>query len=293
VSVSTLILYNAGAYGTYLEWVLTTLVSTNEIKEPFTSTGSSHNFLGNLLESVDELPLLKTPIEFARIHPKTSQSHRLHERVAKALDSSHRVIFLYPDQQSILLNLNNFYTKICKDWFAKRLNEDPVFSENLYNNWNIPHGTPSAQISDWIKREILSYNFMPSWFDEVEWFFPNKYSHPRCKFIMISDLLYDFEKTLVDLQRFCNLNFKKTIAEMVPYHCRMMSLQKFLNQDQLCDDIVNSICDNTYFEWRDLPMASQCWVQWKLRQLGFEIRCYELDIFPTNSIQLQELIYKA
>ena len=41
------IVYNGGAYGTYLEWVLTTLTTNIPIVAPFRPNGSSHQFHGN------------------------------------------------------------------------------------------------------------------------------------------------------------------------------------------------------------------------------------------------------
>ena len=43
------IAFNGGAYGTYLEWCLTTLTSSDPIVAPFTKRGNSHKFLGNHL----------------------------------------------------------------------------------------------------------------------------------------------------------------------------------------------------------------------------------------------------
>jgi len=34
-------------------------------------------------------------------------------------------------------------------------------------------------------------------------------------------------------------------------------------------------------------------IQWQLRNQGYEIQCHGLDMFPTNSVQLRKLIYKA
>jgi hypothetical protein len=38
-------------------------------------------------------------------------------------------------------------------------------------------------------------------------------------------------------------------------------------------------------------LASESYVQWQLRNLGYEIQCHELDKFPTNSVHLKELLY--
>ena len=79
---------------------------------------------------------------------------------------------------------------------------------------------------------------------------------------------------------------------MIPYHIKMLSLQKWTTQDQLCKKIIDSITSNQLFNWSDqqLPLPSQSWIQWQLRNLGYEIKCHGLDIFPTNTTQLVDLL---
>jgi len=43
--------------------------------------------------------------------------------------------------------------------------------------------------------------------------------------------------------------------------------------------------------WDPLPLPSEVWIQYRLRELGYEIRCHGLDIFPTTSVQLKKLLY--
>ena len=240
---STLILYNGGAYGTYLEWVLTTLVSSKDIVSPLTNTGSSHLFVGNFLGS----PSLKSSkwsdmwhkkisqnnyFQFARAHLKTCKDDSIKENFNIALKSFDRIIFCYPDHKSVLLNVNNAFSKVWKDWFDNRL-KDLVFAENLYSNWNIDPGTSSENIPIWIKREILSYNLIPSWQNEVEWFFPDTWSHPNCKFVFITDLLYDFKKIILEIQQFCHLDFRVGVDQLLEHHAKMLSVQQYLDQDEL------------------------------------------------------------
>jgi predicted nuclease with RNAse H fold len=45
--------------------------------------------------------------------------------------------------------------------------------------------------------------------------------------------------------------------------------------------------------WEPLPLPSEAWIQWQLRNLGYELRCHGLDMFPTNSVQLRELLYRV
>jgi hypothetical protein len=292
------IVYPGGAYGTYLEWVLTTLASNAEIVPPFTSNGSSHLFNGNqIIGSISpnwwyEFATQSTDQHFVRLHPKSSKEESISNRLLSMLEIVDKIVYLYPDKKSKMLVINNSFTKILADWFAYQL-LDTEFSNNLYSNWPIEKDTPSSQIPIWIKREILSFYMVPAWEDQVEWYYPDTWCHDRCQTILIGDLLYNFEHTISSIQQFCNLKFKRSIKELVPYHNQMLELQMFLNQDALCDAIINSIVNQQEFDWSDqpLPLVSQAWVQWQLRNLNYEIKCHELDTFPTNSVQLKELLY--
>ena len=290
------VIYNGGAYGTYLEWVLTTLTTDTPIIPPFTNLGNSHKFLGNLATNIgsdrwNTLLNSKTPKSFIRVHPKTLKDENLSDNLTFIINSVELGIYLYPSRNTFLLNVNNYYSKIWDDWWTDRLS-DSVFYNNLYDNFPIDKDTPMSKIPIWIKRELLSFNLMPSWFDQVEWYHPDTWSHPRCQLVSLNDLLYNFKNTILKIKDFCNLDFKKSIDVMIPHHNTMLSLQQSLGQDQLCNKIVDSIINNQVFEWEDqeLPLPSQSWIQWQLRNLGYELKCHGLDIFPTNTTQLRKLL---
>ena len=291
------IVFNGGSYGTYLEWALTTLTTDIPIVAPLNTNGHSHRFYGNHALNIHS-SMWKTVADkeksflFVRLHPKTQQHEVLSDNLNQILDVAEKVIYLYPDPGSVLLNVNNFYSKIWEDWWSVRL-LDPIFADNLYSNWPVKRDTPFNQIPDWIKREILSFNLMPAWYGQVEWYHPDQWSHPRCQVVLLNKLLYEFKNTILKIQEFCNLEFKKSIDDMIPYHSTMLSLQKWSTQDQLCNKIINSVLSDQLFDWSDqpLPLPSQSWMQWELRNHRLEIQCNGLDKFPTNSVQLRELLY--
>ena len=75
----------------------------------------------------------------------------------------------------------------------------------------------------------------------------------------------------------------------------MLSLQKFTNHDVLCNQIVNNTVTNTLLDWQHQPLTlvNESWVQWRFRELGYNMACHGLDMFPTNTVQLKELLYKS
>ena len=292
------IIYNGGAYGTYLEWLLTTLTTDQPIIEPFAKGGSSHNYLGNPLRNIEGwnkfINHIDLSVQFVRLHPKTLESESISGTIKTVLDSVEHCIYLYPDCNSVLLNINNYFSKIWSNSWVWSIN-NVVGRDKIYENWPVDPTTPIDQIPIWIQREFLSYFLMPAWYDQVEWYHPDTLKNDRCITILIDQLLDDVEGTLHRIQKCTGLIWSKSINDILPMHQKMLSLQTYRNQDQLCKDIIESVTLKNVIsiDWSnfELPLASQSYIQWQLRNLGFEIECHGLDIFPTNSIQLKSILY--
>jgi hypothetical protein len=287
------ILFNGGAYGTYLEWCLTSLSTSDELLSPFKNNGNSHNFKGTHLHNMQGWRQYRSGPDhskFVRLHPKTEQNHSIKDHLDEILQSVDRVIFLYPDTDSVLLNLNNWVDKVRENWWWYTFNYD-IDPEKLYKNWPVPPETSIQDIDLWIRREFLSMYLIPSWRSQVEWYFPDRWQSPWCRYVFIKNLLHDFENTLADLVDFLQLKIQRPISALLPYHEQNIKLQKFINQDKICNHIIDSIQNDKFITWDALPVVSEAWIQWRLRELGYEIRCHGLDTFPTTSVQLKELLY--
>lgn len=288
------IAFNGGAYGTYLEWCLTTLSSKDPIIAPFTDRGNSHNFVGNHLANFSgwqNYHHLGHRVDFFRFHPKTQKEESISKNLNEVCKSVDSMIYLYPDKNSILLCINNWHFKIYSDWWGVQFSKyiDP---EKIYNNWPVDQNIKIEDVPRWVNREFLSFYLMPSWFDQVEWYHPDSWSSPNAQVITVNELLFDFTSTIQKIQRHCQLKFVRPITDLIPYHEQNLKLQLHLGQDQLCNTIINSITNNIEFEWGTLPIASEAWLQWELRNQGWEIQCQGLDIMPTSSIQLKKLLYR-
>ncbi len=303
------IVYPPGCYGNYLEWVLTTLISDCEISPPFNANGNSHRFVGStiynnyatvplipepLIPAWEEYMLSAAPRPIMRLHPKQIATELVSENIETILRSVDRVVQIYPSRDSVLLIINNMFTKVWKDWWDHHITHNLIDINRIYKNWNIDSSTPIKDIPIWVKREFLSYYLMPAFHSQLDWYLPDIWSHPRCCTIFVNELLWNFEFIVSRIQKHTNLKFVRPISDLVPYHQTMLSMQVHVNQDRLCKKIMESILTNTDFDWSDqeLPLASQIWIQWELRNLGYELRCHGLDLFPTNSVYLQELTYK-
>lgn len=290
------IVFHGGGYGTYLEWCLTLMTTDRELQSPFGSNGNSHKFVGHHLLDMSgwrRYTESKDHWNFVRLHPKTKQTHSIKHHLNELSQQVNFFVYLYLDQSNWLLILNNQFDKIWKDWWKHSFQSGVINIEKIYNNWPVDNNTSIDNIPIWIKREFLSHWMMPAWLDQIEWYRPDHYRQPNCVFVPVSQLFYNFEDTVGQILDRSKLILTKSIAELKPYHDQMISLQQNINQDQLCKNIVESVINDIALDWKgqQLTLVSEAYVQWELRNQGFEIRCDGLDTFPTHSLQLKELLY--
>lgn len=290
------IVFHGGCYGTFLEWTLHTLTTDTPVTEPFTDKGNSHQYNGRHVRNMEgwrDYLADEEPRAFVRLHPKVLQEESLSDNLNEILESVGHMIYVQPDVQTVLLTINNSFTKIWNDWWANQFETD-IKADAIYNNWPDAKGVPINDIPVWIKREFLSFYLMPQWQAQVEWDHSKYWSNPRALPVCVKDILYNFEHTINNIRDFCGLTFTKDPKELLPVHTRMLEIQKHKYQDQTAHQIVNAVVNNLDFDWNNTPitLATESWIQWELRNLGYEIQCHGLDIFPTTSVQLQSLLYK-
>lgn len=287
------IAFAPGTYGTYLEWCLSSLTSDTLLNSPLTKVGNSHNFKGAHLITIDgwkDFLSASSDAPFVRFHPKHLKEHDLSKNLDSVCRDAQSVIYIYPHVDHVLLCVNNFISKIWKDWWACQLIHT-IDRDVIYQNWPVSIDTPLEKIPLWIKREFLSYYLMPAWFDQVEWYHLDTWTNPKACIVTTKDLLFEFESTLTKIQNHCKLNYVKPISSLLPHHRQNLELQANLLQDQLCKKIINCVLSDTSFSWDKLPLGSESWLQWELRNRGWEIRCDGLNEFPTNSLDLNKILY--
>lgn len=289
------IIYHGGTYGTYLHWCLDTLCSNDPVKAPFTNVGNSHMFSEQMFSGIECWQQYKDKgswSKIVRLHPKTKQNENLTANLNEIMSTVDRAIYIYPDSNSVLLTINNYYSKIWKNWWQHQFDSE-INPEKIYNNWPVSRVVPIDQIPAWIKREFLSMYLVPAWYAQVEWNHLDLWKHPNCCNIFVDDLLNNFESTIETVGKFCHFDFCRSIKDLEPFHKQNIKLQKFIGQDQICNNIIDAVLSEQDYSWTELPLPSEAWVQWQLRNLGWEIRCHGLDMFPTNSVHLKELLYSV
>lgn len=294
------IAYPGGAYGTYLEWLINCMYGSIPLTDPLVrvgdNKGSSHltpldTHLGGLEglkkycdSDIDHLTV--------RLHPKLSSKENLVDNLEVALSMVDRMILIYPDENSILLTINNYYHKIWTDWWSERFHKE-ISPSLIYDNWPVDTSVAIEDVPLWVRREFLSYYLMPAWYDQVEWRLTDSWQHPRCLVISVTDLLHRPDYVLEKISDFTEWSWTREFKEVAPIHQSMIDLQQFIDQDRTCKEIIQCLQSGQDLAWSELPLPSQAWVQWKIRESQHEIQCHGLEQFPTNSSQLRTLLYRA
>lgn len=292
------IAFNAGAYGTYLEWVLNNLVTKDSISSPFTAVGNSHRSrFGHHLNDMDGLARYsESTLNYPtiRLHPKTHKQHNLQKNLDEILRAVSHLVLLYPSRDHELFCVCNYMTKV---WPDQHCFDGPMSHANIddiRNRWPTDNIKDMRTMPVWIQREHMSLDLFNSWRDQVEWYLPDIWHHPRALIVTTGDLLYDFESTMIKIMQYWGKDLSRSLKELIPYHDEMLSLQIHKDKDKTCESILKSVLDNfDAWHWGDLCLISQAWIQHRLRIMGYELRCHELNHFPQDTLSLKALIYKA
>ena len=78
----------------------------------------------------------------------------------------------------------------------------------------------------------------------------------------------------------------------MPYHKKNLSFQKYLNQDKTCNKILNAFFNNEQLEWdkKNITVISESFIQKKMRDNGYEIKCHDLNVFPNTINDLKKIV---
>ena len=281
---TVLIVYPGGGYGSFLHWCLMYFSGEIDIlSTPFMPNGSAHRFNGIMFDDfqgVDKFLNSDVVATFARTHGISAYHSKQFDCVSKYQNYFKKLILITQDAKSHLMILHNSYTKIVNCTYPPPLTE-------IVNNYKNSFGATDP-VPQWQIREMISY------FHESYQFYINDLYQPvdsqQVVNVPVRELVDNFESTLTGL--FDQLDIPMVRQERISdVKHKWLSLQKFVNIDHVCQQILAAVVNGQYSEWEDLSIFDEAWLQWQLRNNKLEIRCEGLDKFPTNSLQLRELLY--
>lgn len=172
----------------------------------------------------------------------------------------------------------------------KRMIESPRHSLNNENllGWG-EHNIDDFDI--WQLREFLSLFYVENMESESNCWKIIETNNPDILFIYIDSLRENFNDTILQISTYFNIevtDIKRN--KLIEVYKIWKTLQKQIDKDLLCDKIVQSILLGKNFDWSNyqLSIIDEAWVQKKLRDNNMDIKCYNLNVFPTNTETLRE-----
>lgn len=283
------VFYVPGMFGSTIEYVLRDF--TNEMEPtnaPLGSDGSMHTFKRhNHPENKSMLDTMKmgevnTPLypfgdlhlsEMLELYPFHTDDHCILIYAESFNDAEQNILFQH---HKISMGEANTGLTI---FYGNRLNAKSDVSQ-----WNQNYNSYS-DFKPWEFREWFSL-FYPSWIQEWQ----QSYKQVPDNWLKISSnsVLHDTANTFEKIIDFCNLTKKHGLDNFAN---RWQNAQKYiLDEYKLINTIVDHTVKKQEYNWESLHPVAEAMIQQKLRTHGFEIRCNNLDIFPTNSIDLYNLL---
>jgi hypothetical protein len=291
---TALIIYPGGGYGTFFEWCLTYFSGELESNSSplISATGSAHKFWGHPLDfsnptghhleclTVDQYLNSDSNFTFARSHAR-ADVNSAQVYVDKYGNAFKHIIEPRPDNTVMLEIFLNLLHKVS---FANDI------VDKIYNASSI-----TSNDDKWEVREKLSFYLRSRYLhlDSER----RHFTAPNVITIPIARLHNQFKSCIQEV--FDSIGIKGDPSrehEMDTVLADWASNQKFLNIDSLCQQFVKAAISGEEYSWprlATLPLNIfiESYIQMLLRDLhGLEIRCYNLNVFPTNAKNLKELL---
>jgi hypothetical protein len=322
MNTHTIIYYRGGLYGTFIEWCLnyfSDITFSNEL--PFTEIGNSHKFFGNgaIISEKMFTDAIQRKCKFIRMHPGATnlENLRLSKTSKQTIECyrnellliekmSDHVIFLYSNMNNVLWAENNVIKSLVEEtesnveYFKENEVSNIIFANtmeeyirkdlndscyDLIKNWG---KQDISNLDTWELREFLSLYLHGAWDDVYNITDTLKQEFPNVIFIEIGELRDNFVTNIVALFNKLNLPIVRDNLDFV--YEKWNDLQFFKNRDNEVAQIVKDTIGNNYRSWNQLSIIDEAEIQRQLRNNGWEIKCYNLNIFPSNTKDLKKLL---
>jgi len=276
------ITYPSGAYGNFVSWTLEWMQGNFPVDaRPFTAHKNSHGWKCSWAGTVDEA--CTNVRNNTMLHPIRDTTTRLDDVYDKLFNHYDKIVALHPAEDDLMWHMNNKLTKIPNDaWMV-------ASSEEILKNMAKGHWRGN---NPWEAREHLSFYLWGHNVAEVRFNDVKSYSNYRFKEIETNMIRDQFVDTVIALADWLEIEVVRSIADIELLQKDWLKNEPNLYKDKLIKDLTSAIINDKFMEMKDLSIFDEAIIQRNLRLEGYEIECFELNTWPTDTIKLRELIYE-
>lgn len=297
------ILFLPGTFGTTIHYILSNFCTDSpkqyiDHAALITADGSLHNnqlYAGHWFDKVRYEKFFNNEIDqeleiTTPIYPIVDLHADEIIKLFTQLRSYDNYIFLYvKDIHAAELNMLMQYYKIAQG--TLNLGLELYCGNNFHNiiKWN-PMYKHYSDMQIWELREWLSIFYM-EWI--TEWIDAKNYTPDNWLKISSDEILSNPMDTAIKIvNEFKKFDYNRT-KELQQFLTTWRSKQQYiLDEYELIQNIVEHTLSKKNFTWNTISIISEAIIQRKLRDLGYEIKCFNLNQFPNNSIYLNKLLEK-
>jgi len=284
-----------GMFGSTLEYVLRNYSNEfTSVNADVLSDGSMHSFskechptrqseINSQLKSINNDSITIPIYPFQTLHLP-----EILEKYTDYINSTSKEILVHAaNTRDAELNMLFQYHKIATG--SLQLSLDIFCSGNKHNitNWNADYQHWS-QMCLWEMREWFSL-FYVAW--TQEWI--ESQNQVGTNFYKVSniEILENLSKVVREIFQHCDLTESSGLDDFA-VHWRSKQ-QYIMDEFDLLDRVIECTINNVPFNWSPVNIIAEAIVQQRLRANGYEIRCDGLDVFPTDSTTLYNLLEKC
>jgi hypothetical protein len=289
-----IIAYPAGCYGNFIGFTLDWMQGNYAVDyRPFTKKNSSHshsshNWNGHWHRNVYEAVL--NPKENSHVHPISEESEsspatKIVPSIEKLLTVYDKVIVPYPALDDFLWTCNNKLTKVYGSADSWRDKMRKHIDHNLSTKWE--------SLDNWEYREFLSLWLYDQHMSETGYKDIVDYENSKVFKIQVNQIRDDFNNTFNKLSKWLQIENVRSDDDLTKLHKDWIQNEPYLYKDKLIENIVDAIINNVDIPMNECSIFDQADIQRRLRNAGYEIKCYGLNEWPSTTKQLRELIYEA
>ena len=262
------IVFCSGSYGTYLAWCIYTYSNLNKsgkIDLPFGPNGSCHLFRNHIgIKTLPTMHALPDPgLNIVYIAPSRA-------RVIEYLDNNLAKQAEFDNYEVLEFILSDYKEKLLVRWGS---NNPERWQERELLSLHLPH---------MFEAQMLKYEYANSSID----------NYKNAIQINSEEIFKDLRQCLNNIFTFFNLKSIDTIEKLEEVHDMYLNLQLNLNKGQITIDYANAAIVGKPFTIKNCTLFDEAWIQHLLREKGFEIKCYNLNKFPSCASKLTPLLEK-
>ena len=284
-----------GMFGSTLEYVLRNYSNEyTSVDAEVLPDGSMHSFgkechainqqdLDSKLKHLDENSITSPIYPFQTLHLP-----EILEKYTEYINGASKEILIHAaNTRDAELNMLFQYHKIATGCLQKGLDIFCSGNEHNITNWNANY-QHWHQMRPWELREWFSL-FYVAWVQE--WI--ESQHQVGADFYKVSniELLENLPRVVRDIFRHCDLTESSGLDEFA-VHWRSKQ-QYIMDEFDLLDRVIECTINNVPFSWNPVNIIAEAIVQQRLRANGYEIQCDGLDVFPTDSATLYNLLEKC